>query len=62
MSQYSCPACGWKTDELPEPVREYGPTGTHTAGHSDQMTHLCPKCDHEGWNQGWYMDGTPEAD
>lgn len=30
--------------------------------HSDQSTHICPECGHEGWNQGWAMDGTPEAD
>jgi hypothetical protein len=33
----------------------------HTKGHSDQSTRICPACDYEGWSQGWYMDGTPEA-
>jgi len=29
--------------------------------HSDQLTRECPECGHEGWDQGWRMDETPEA-
>lgn len=82
MNKYSCPNCGWETDELPEAVTHEFDRGEYhvrngiyddpdevpgsryvekTKGHSDQSTHICPECDHEGWNQGWLMDGTPEA-
>jgi|AKVG01.1.fsa_nt_gi DNA-directed RNA polymerase subunit RPC12/RpoP len=33
----------------------------HTKGHSDMCTYICPECGEEGWNQGWLMEGTPEA-
>jgi len=60
---YSCPNCGWETDEIPEAVTiQNGPfAGTTRGAHSDQSTHVCPECDHEGWWHGWTMEGTPEA-
>jgi uncharacterized protein with PIN domain len=54
---YSCPYCGWGTDQLPDAVASEHFPGT-TKGHSDQSTHICPECGEEGWNQGWCMDGT----
>lgn len=60
---YTCPECGHGVAELPEAVViEDGPHAGTTKGHSDQSTHVCPACDHEGWRQGWVMDKYPEPE
>lgn len=46
-------------DEIEEvPGNRYVET---TKGHSDQSTHICPRCREEGWHMGWVLDGTPES-
>lgn len=63
MSDLTCPACGHAVETLPDAVLiEDGPFAGTSKGHSDQSTHICPECGHEGWRMGWTMDGTPEAD
>jgi len=61
MSTYSCPKCGYGLNELPDAVESPNFPGT-TKGHSDQSTHICPECEHEGWRQGWEMDAYPKDD
>lgn len=59
LTEFTCPSCGHAVETIPDPVLVNG--GPRTKGHSDQSTHICPMCQHEGWRQGWEMEGTPEA-
>lgn len=52
----------WQVENRPDvndPDNCYGSRYVErTKGHSDMMTHECPECGEESWNQGWHMKGT----